>query len=1021
MKALISKSLLLASAVLALASCAKEQLVLNEKCGGTHVFSATVLSSKTTLGDKGVDNSYPNLWVTGDLLSVNGVTSDPLDEKYNGLASAEFSITGELTTPYIAVYPSAAASSCSVQDKTSDITVPVVQTYAEGTYDPKAYIMAASSSSTALQFEPLMTILKITPTGTSGNIRTITVKSLGGKQLSGKFQYDFAKKTLTSSDAGSDTLSISGPAAGIKVGNPWLICLPAGDYTDGLEICIADYNGTSMTGTATPAKAYAAGVMYAAEIPFVPSYLVGSRGIDIYVNNNGDVRRNHVNFTIDGAGEEITNDKVKTLRGKVGKISGELVFRNIKSFNNIECLVYSAGVASGTSAEVGGSIRCINCPALSGFNGFLAMPNVVKGDIEIDGCPIDWTSTAGQHFTEIEGSLIVRNSSAVRMNTGYFRGVKKIGGDLIYENCTNAFWQFDACTYETIGGQLRLVGNSIFNNFGGLTGIKSVGSVYISKNANIAAAATGKNWDLIQSWIDNGVVAYENVECYDTQGNRVNFRKYPEGTIAIASQADIDAITLSEGNRIDVKNLICEGAGVTDLVWSNIKTKVKTVENLSCDGCSFTMLGNFFKGGANTNGVEVTGNIVLKNLCTGDGQFLNSDNVPTSIGGDMIIENVRVHGWANAGFNMVTEIAGDLCIKTNVMANNAAFTLLKTVGGDMTLDGISIGFNGGRVWNIAGWTIENIAGKLTVQNTQYVDFQGFEKIKSIGSIYVKNNPIPTATFGTVQGWITNGVVAYDKVECYDANGNKVKFNNYPAGSRIITSQADLDAITDGPIVVENLVLAGSNITTTLLANVKNKISSIKNLYVDACAATSLNNLLSTVPVTGDITLKDVCPCTGATYFTSAGFPTEIGGSLVLENVRMHGWAGMGFDKITSIAGNLVIRTEICTTTVTFIGLKSVGGDLILDGIQKGNGGGTVFNCSGWSVENIGGKLSITNTAFNSFTGFTALKSIGSVYLKGNNFSDFSTVQGWINNGVVAYGNVECYKADGSRVTFTDKN
>lgn len=766
-KAIISKSLLLASAVLALASCAKEQLVLNENRGGTHVFSATVLSSKTTLGDKGDDYSYPNLWVTGDLLNVNGVTSDPLDEKYNGLASAEFSITGELTTPYIAVYPAAAASLCSVQEKTSDITVPVAQTYAEGTYDPKAYIMAASSSSTALQFKPLMTILKITPTGTSGNIRTITVKSLGGKQLSGKFQYDFAKKTLTSSDAGSDTLSISGPAAGIKVGNPWLICLPAGDYTDGLEICIADYNGTSMTGTATPAKAYAAGVMYAAEIPFVPSYLVGNRGIEIYVNNNGDVRRNHVNFTIDGAGEEITNDKVKTLRGKVGKISGELVFRNIKSFNDIECLVFIEGVASGASAEVGGSIRCINCPALSGFNGFLTMPNIVKGDIEIDGCPIDWTSTAGQHFTEIEGSLIVRNSSAVGMNTGYFMGVKKIGGDLIYENCTNAFQQFDACTFETIGGQLRLVGNNQFDNFGGLTGIKSVGSVYISKNANIAAAATGKNWDLIQSWIDNGVVAYENVECYD------------------------------------------------------------------------------------------------------------------------------------------------------------------------------------------------------------------------------------------------------------ANGNKVKFNNYPAGSRIITSQADLDAIKDGPIEVENLVLAGSKITITLLANVKNKISSIKNLYVDACAATNLNNLLSTVPVTGDITLKDVCPCTGTIYFTSTGFPTEIGGSLVLENVRMHGWAGMGFDKITSIAGNLVIRTEICTTTTTFIGLKSVGGDLILDGIQKINSGGVVHNCSGWGVERIGGKLSITNTSFNSFTGFTALKSIGSVYLKGNNFSDFSTVQGWINNGVVAYDNVECYKTDGTKVTFTD--
>ena len=762
MKAFISKSIMLASAILALASCSKEQLVKTEISGETHEFSASMPFSKTALGDKGEDNTYPNLWTAGDQISVNGYASDALAQDYDGLSHAIFAVTGDISSPYLAVYPAAVATSFDTSKKTVTVTVPSGQTYVAGTYDPAAYIMTASSEDGSFAFESVMTILKLTPTGDSGTIESVSVKSLGGKQISGVFSYSYTSKALTAMESGN-SIVVTGPADGIQIGTPWYICLPAADYTSGLEITVVAHNKTSMTVTATPAKAYEAGKMYAATLLYAP---------DSYT---------------------------------------------------------------------------------------------------------------------------------------------------------------------------------------------------------------------------------------------------------IASQADIDAITLSEGNRIDVKNLICEGAGVTDLVWSNIKTKVKTVENLSCDGCSFTMLGNFFKGGANTDGVEVTGNIVLKNLCTGDGQFLNSDNVPTSIGGDMIIENVRVHGWANAGFNMVTEIAGDLCIKTNVMANNAAFTLLKTVGGDMTLDGISIGFNGGRVWNIAGWTIENIAGKLTVQNTQYVDFQGFEKIKSIGSIYVKNNPIPTATFGTVQGWIDNGVVAYENVECYDANGNKVKFNNYPAGSRIITSQADLDAITGGPIVVENLVLAGSNITTTLLANVKNKISSIKNLYVDACAATSLNNLLSTVPVTGDITLKDVCPCTGATYFTSAGFPTEIGGSLVLENVRMHGWAGMGFDKITSIAGNLVIRTEICTTTVTFIGLKSVGGDLILDGIQKGNGGGTVFNCSGWSVENIGGKLSITNTAFNSFTGFTALKSIGSVYLKGNNFSDFSTVQGWINNGVVAYGNVECYKADGSRVTFTDKN
>ena len=55
-------------------------------------FTAGIAETKTELGDK-VGTSYPNYWSAQDAISVNGVTSAPIDDNYVGQKRAEFDVT----------------------------------------------------------------------------------------------------------------------------------------------------------------------------------------------------------------------------------------------------------------------------------------------------------------------------------------------------------------------------------------------------------------------------------------------------------------------------------------------------------------------------------------------------------------------------------------------------------------------------------------------------------------------------------------------------------------------------------------------------------------------------------------------------------------------------------------------------------------------------------------------------------------------------------------------------------------
>ena len=93
-----------------LASCSKEQEVEtpeiapeNSVVKETVTFSATLPETKTALGEK-EGNMWPNYWSAGDMISVNGVSSEALDDSFAGKAEAVFTVDG-IAAPFFAAYP----------------------------------------------------------------------------------------------------------------------------------------------------------------------------------------------------------------------------------------------------------------------------------------------------------------------------------------------------------------------------------------------------------------------------------------------------------------------------------------------------------------------------------------------------------------------------------------------------------------------------------------------------------------------------------------------------------------------------------------------------------------------------------------------------------------------------------------------------------------------------------------------------------------------------------------------------
>lgn len=455
------------------------------------------------------------------------------------------------------------------------------------------------------------------------------------------------------------------------------------------------------------------------------------------------------NLTI--SGENFTNaglvslsSKIKTVQGTV-TIDGAAITTTEQFFEKIDCQG-SIILRNLENSDSDGTNRFFNT------NGFKAYTHI-KGDLVLENIPylVHWGPGNGfAQITQVDGDLTIRNSGMQQLA---FNSLERVGGTFTLDhNCielyTGFLWNLSTnLTY--IGNDLVYTDNDHINGLAGLEKITHIGgNVTITGNGTDPSAGgilfeTGNGrigFDLVQSWIDNGVVRPDAVIiCKYADGTDVEFnvpdpdpQEYK--SYVINGRDELLAFAPADGSEDPeiVQDLTISGNGdaISDNDMSFLKLRVQKVAgNLTIDGISgLTTTENMLE--TNGSGFRVDGSIIFRN-CP-ELMNLNAFRFVDAVGGDLVFENCPkiVTTWGSGQcLSLIESIGGDLTI-TGVQEamSGLTFEKLKTVGGSMTVSG-----NNGNFWNFQGMAIESIGGNLTIADNGKVNgLAGFESLKKVG-------------------------------------------------------------------------------------------------------------------------------------------------------------------------------------------------------------------------------------------------------------------------------------------------
>lgn len=203
-------------------------------------------ATRTSLSPKDGD-IYHILWQAGDKVSVNGTISDGLPTGDYSESSAVFSFSSAPAgTPYRVLYP--ASSSTNV------VSVPVVQNYVAGSFDPAAFIgfgtAVPAGDKYRVSLDNFCGVLRFAFTG-SATLDKIVFKALGGEKLSGSFTLATDSEGFSGAFSGgdSDTMTYSFGTSGLALngsGQYAFVALPAQSYSAGIEALVYQKDGAYM-------------------------------------------------------------------------------------------------------------------------------------------------------------------------------------------------------------------------------------------------------------------------------------------------------------------------------------------------------------------------------------------------------------------------------------------------------------------------------------------------------------------------------------------------------------------------------------------------------------------------------------------------------------------------------------------------------------------------------------------------------------------------------------------------------
>lgn len=242
----------IATSVLAMASCQKEQNVTNSDDLTVVSFSTSEIQTKTAFGDKTAEGKYPTLWTGDEKVGVayNGgsVNKENITSSTDG-KSASFEIAfaqdaNATNHNFYVISPADAFLGMNKDGAKGNIQINASQTPGEGTCDPAAQVIAASHKSETFDTQINLAFSHVTAYGNlsivlpeeAGAVSNISLT--GSKNIAGRFYYDF--NGALSENSASSTISLLTS----KVSDIFFACAPA-DLSGGkLDITVTTENGT---------------------------------------------------------------------------------------------------------------------------------------------------------------------------------------------------------------------------------------------------------------------------------------------------------------------------------------------------------------------------------------------------------------------------------------------------------------------------------------------------------------------------------------------------------------------------------------------------------------------------------------------------------------------------------------------------------------------------------------------------------------------------------------------------------
>lgn len=242
----------IASSVLAMASCQKEQNVTNSDDLTVVSFSTSEIQTKTAFGDKTADGKYPTLWTGNEIVGVaynsGSINKENITSSTDG-KSASFEIAfaqdaNATSHNFYVISPADAFLGMTKDGEKGNIQINASQTPGEGTCDPAAQVIAASHKSETFDTQINLAFSHVTAYGNlsivlpegAGAVSNISLT--GSKNIAGRFYYDF--NGALSENSASSTISLLTN----KVSDIFFACAPA-DLSGGkIDITVTTENGT---------------------------------------------------------------------------------------------------------------------------------------------------------------------------------------------------------------------------------------------------------------------------------------------------------------------------------------------------------------------------------------------------------------------------------------------------------------------------------------------------------------------------------------------------------------------------------------------------------------------------------------------------------------------------------------------------------------------------------------------------------------------------------------------------------